>query len=499
LIRPLGVRKATTIIGFVLIVLMLFAGYYFLPKNANASPGVGRSLMILPFDNFTGSDELDYFVSGMHSSLIGDVGKISALRVISKTTSNAYKAEEKSIPEIATELNLDAVVETSILCIGDTVCVQIKLVGAYPEEQQLWSQDYYVEKSQILNLYSWVTKQISDEINVLLTPQEERMLAESRIVDTAAYDLYLKGQFYLDQFDTTALRKAARYFNLAIGKDPDWAPPYAGLAHVVGYEMQMGYIEPSMAIPKKMEYVNKALGLDSNSAEVHYLKAGTAVWTKWNWEEGEKEFLKAIELNPSHSLSRIFYAHLLLILRRGDEALYHAKIAQELDPLRPFILGLYAVVLQRTGDCQAALMQAEKAVEIEPGHRFAYRRVGEASYCLGDYERAFEIWKSYAWWDEEVVARIEEVFHEGGYFAAIDEIIKVNEEVFESGGRISATGQSKRHMILKQYERAIDWLEKAYDRHDPNLPYFSASREYNLLKEYPRYIELLKKMGLPYQ
>lgn len=456
-----------------------------------------ESIVVLPFENYTGSDELEYFVSGMHSSLIGDIGKISALRIISETTSNAYKNVEKSISDIASELHVDAVVEASVLSIGDSIRVQIKLVSAFPEEQQIWVQDYYEEKSQILNLYNRATKEISDEINVILTPQEESLLAESRTVNTLAYDTYLKGKFYLDQIDQDALQRAKEYFNIAIDKDPNWAPPYAGLAEVRGYQMQMGFVSPSIAIPKIYDNLNKALALEPNSSNSHYISAVIAVWTEWNWEKGEKEFLKALELNPNNALCRIFYAHLLMILRRSDEALYHANLALKLDPLRPFVLGLYAVVMRDVGDYQSAIAHAEKALAIDPDHRFARRHLAGAYNDIGDYDRWFELWKKTTSWDNEVVSAIEKKFREHGYFSAIEEIINVNEEAAKEG-HISIVAQARRYYILRKYEKALEWLERGYEIHDPNMPYITTFATFDQLKDNPRFIELLKKMKLPY-
>jgi adenylate cyclase len=155
-----------------------------------------ESIVVLPFDNYTGSAELDYFVAGMHASLIGAIGRISAIRVISKTTSNAYKDARKYIHEIASELGVNAVIEASVLSLGEKVCLQVKLLDAYPEERQRWMQDYIEDKCQILNLYNKLTKHISEEINIKLTPQEKEILAEEKTVNEEAYDAYLKGRYH---------------------------------------------------------------------------------------------------------------------------------------------------------------------------------------------------------------------------------------------------------------------------------------------------------------
>ena len=263
-----------------------------------------HSLVVLPFDNFTGDDQLEYFVSGMHASLIGDIGKISGLRVICKTSSNVYKDVDMSATEIASELDVDAVVEATVMCLGDSICVQFRLVSTFPEENQLWIAEYKEEKSQILNLYNRVTKQIADEVMIELTADEESMLSETMAVNTEAYDAYMRGIYYWDHLTSEGLQNAFEYFTIAIEEDPDWAPPYAGLAIVWGGRAQMGFASPEVAIPIAYENLNKALELDPNSVYSHYVAGLFAVWGAWNWEQGEQEFLKVLEIQPNNALCR---------------------------------------------------------------------------------------------------------------------------------------------------------------------------------------------------
>ena len=486
--------KAATYISLLVIVALII--FNVVPFNKHARAGTIESLVVLPFDNFTGSEDFEYLVSGIHSSLITDMGQIGGLRVMCKTTANSFKDTDMSVTEIASELNVDVAVEGSISCVDeDSVCVQIRLISALGEEQQLWVEDYRVAKSQFLNFYNDVTKKISEEINIVLTPQEEELLAEARTVDPDAYDAYLKGQYYWGRLSKDGLQKAMDYFNITIEKDPDWAAPYAGLAEVWIGRMQMHFATPSVAIPKIYEYINKALDLDPNSTNSHYVNALISVWTEWNWEKGEREFLKVLEFNPNDAMCRIYYAHFLMIMKRTDEALYQANLALELDPLRPLVLGLYAAVMRNTGDPQSAITQAKKALSIDPDNRFAKNQLLNAYKRSGDYERWFEIWKTRAWWDGEVIASIEKVFHEHGYLAAVEEMIKVNEEVKKNGGRISEMSQAHNYFAVRKYDKAMDYLEKLYEIHDPNMPYISLYH-YDQLWDHPRYIELLEKMNL---
>ena len=186
-----------------------------------------------------------------------------------------------------------------------------------------------------------MSKIISEEINIVLSPQEESMLAESRTVDPEAYDAYLMGQFFWEKLDRESMQKAIDYFQLAIEKDPEWADPYAGLANAWSmFGTFFRTLPKSVTLPNAYKYLNKALELNPNSAQAHYVKALIAVWTEFDWEQGEEEFLKSLELNPNDALCHMYYSHLLEILRRSDEAVIQANLAVELDPLKPLVLTL---------------------------------------------------------------------------------------------------------------------------------------------------------------
>jgi TolB-like protein len=465
-------------------------------------PGDIESLAILPFDNFTGDDQLNWVAAGMHSSLIGDMGKVSGLRVLGKTTSNAYKETNLTAADIAKKHNVDALVEPTLTCYGDIVCIQVRAIKTFPEEKQLWVKDYMVDKSQILNLWNRITREISDELKVNLTQQEETLFAESRIVDPEAYDAYLKGIYYLDQISPQSLPAAIESFKKAIEIEPEWAAPYGGLSTVGSALKQMGYGSYSENIHMIYENLTRALELDPNSIESLSRKAQTAAWTEFDWEKAEREYLKALEVNPSHVRSHSLYAHVLTILRRTDEALYHAKISVELDPENPFTLGLYVMVLVYNGKCQEALYYLEKGLSIDPDHYFLDGRLMEIYECLGDYEKAFESWKEgkYPLWEEYGVAELfEKVFQERGWIAVMEEAIRVNEEVWGKDGHLIPIIQASKYFTVGKYDKVMDYYEMVYENnnHDPNLPYISAKSTYDKMKGNQRYLALLKKMNLP--
>jgi len=493
--------KAATYIS--LLVIVVFIIFNVVPFNKLARTGTIESLVVLPFDNFTGSDDFEYLVSGIHNSLISDIQQIGALHVKCKTTANSFKNTDMSVTEIASELNVDAAVEGSISCVDeDSVCVQIRLISALGEEQQLWVQDYRVAKSQFLNFYNDVTKKISEEINIVLTPQEENLLAEKRTVVPEAYDAYLMGQFYWEKLDKESMQKALDYFELAIDKDPEWADPYAGLANAWNmFGIFFKNLPKSVTVPKVYKYMDKALELDPNSAQAHYVKAINAVWAEFNWEQGEKEFLKSLELNPNDALCRMYYSHLLGILGRSDEAVIQANKALELDPLKPLILALYGG--SNDDDNQSAIQRLEKALSIDPNFGLAIVRLNnihmQTAFANGDYEKWIELWnkkvQGLGHWNDEGREAVLNTFYEKGHIAAIEEMFKMNEkygnECYMSGGL-----KAERYLILGDYDKAMDCLEKDYEKRDMSITYIRTNLNlYNQLKDNPRYIELLGKMN----
>jgi len=509
--QPKKIKPKVIVTSFFVLALLAL-GYFFLPKILRSSglilnitrrdhiikPGMIQSLVILPFDNYTGDEKLDYFVSGMHSSLIADVGKIGSLRVISETTSNVYKNAHKSLPQIASDLNVDAVVEAQVMCLGDSICLQVRVVRANQKEKQLWAGDYKEDKRKILNLYNQITKQIADEVMVKLSPEEERLLSKSRIVNREAYDAYLNSIFYWGDLRRESLNKTLILLNSAVEKDPGWAPLYSGLAKVWLGMQQMGYESPSGTSQKIYENLNKALELDPDLSDSHYISGVMAYLIEWNWEKGEKELLKALAINPNDVLPRINYAQLLAILQRPEEALKQGQLAIKLDPSNPFIQSSYSFLLNSLGDCRTAMTYAEKVVTADPKNYLGNNVLEFASFQCKDYEKTLKAVK-YSLpitIEENAFKEIEKIFHKQGFAEAFKEITRQMES-FASSNPVSPMDMACRYIYTDQPDKAMDWLEKGYEIHDPNMPYIT-THGYNLdpLFGNPRFINIVKKMNL---
>jgi TolB-like protein len=457
-----------------------------------------QSLLVLPIENLTGDEQLETMVSTMHALLVGDMGRISGLRVLGRKTANVYKDSDLSTMEIASEQNVDAVMETSLMCMGDSICIQFMLVRTTGKEEQIWIADYKEDKSQMVNLNNNITKQIADEIIIELTPEQERLFAKSRTVDKEAYDAYLMGYHYWDDFNPESLYKDLEYLNLAIEKDPEFASPYAGVAQIWVALQQLGFASPEVAGPKIYENINKALELDPDFPDAHYISAIIAVWTEWNWEKGEKEFLKALELNPNNVMSRIHYSHLLLILRRYDEALFHSQMAAELDPMNPLILALSSMVDEH-GRLPQALEKSKKALEIDPENYFALISFMDASYFNDDYKNSIEIeLKISPGLNDEAREAIMAVFQDKGYVEAINTMLNYMEEYAGTNYK-GPVVMGKYYYRVGNLDKSIEYYIKGYEIHDPMMPYFTQPMYgFEDIKDDPRIISIVEKMNLPF-
>jgi tetratricopeptide (TPR) repeat protein len=505
LIRSRSKSRKRTIMGIgvllvaaIIIVSLIVFNIIGVGKQARA--GSIGSIIILPFENYTGQDTLEWLVSGMHSSLIQDMGKIGSLHIPGSTTSQVFKDSHKTIKEITSEVKVDAALEIAVLCLGeDSVCFQTRLIKPGKEEEQLWLADYKIPRNQILNWSNGITKQIAREINIKLTPEEERLLSKSRLVNREAYDDFLKAQLYWDDFSEESLYKSLEYLNSAIEKESDWAPLYAGIANVWIGIQQMGFEPPSVASPKIYENLNKAIELDPDIPDSHYLSGLIAHVMEWDWEKSEREYKKALTINPSDAVSRIFYAQLLMVLQRNDEALTQGQWAMSLDPLNPLIKIWYGAVLMGVGDCKTSLTLAEEVVATDPENYLANAIIEGAGFLCKDYDKAIKAARYCIpiHIDEDTYKEIERIYSEDGIVSAYEEIMK-QIEAFATNNPVNPTETAMRYIWANQPDKAMDWLEKGFEIHDPQMTYIT-THAYSLhpLFNNPRFIAICEKMNLP--
>jgi adenylate cyclase len=365
-------------------------------------------------------------------------------------------------------------------------------------ESQLWAQSYERGLRDVLSLQKEIVSAITREIKVQLTPQEETRLASARQVNPEAYDAYLKGQYEYYKLNRQGLDNALKFFELALEKDPEYAPAYAGVADVWAGFKQQGFISSAEATPKQKAAVLKALELDNTLEQVHSTLAGINTWTDWDWLGAEREFRRAIELNPNYPEARISYSHFLNIMRRPKEAMPQVERALELDPLNTLFQGFYGmdlVFVRRYDDAVAVLLNIRKT---SPDDAIALSTLRSAYHMKHMYKEALEIWKaSYvAKGDREAAEALERGFAAGGYQGALrrvaETLVERSQKTFVTPWQI-ATLYTRAGMN----KEAIDWLEKAYQAHDANMPYISVDPIFDPLRNEPQFQDLLRRMKLP--
>lgn len=372
----------------VVLVLALAASAISLQLRSHRSSHI-RSLAVLPMDNIAGDQTQDYFADGMTDELITDLGQISALRVISRTSIMPYKRTRKPLPEIAKELGVDAIVEGSVLRSGDRVRITAQLIDA-AQDKHLWAQSYEGALGDTLALQSDVARAIADEIRIQLSSQEEAALRNVKPVNPQAYDSYLEGRFFWNKRTADGLKTAVDYFNRAIDEDPNYARAYSGLADTYALlgDWQYAVMTPKQAFPLAKAAATKALNLDSSLGEAHNSLAFCLDGFDWNFESAGTEFRRAIELNPGYATAHHWYAWHLSLMGHNNEAIDEMRKAQSLDPLSLIINADFAELLLIAHMDDESIQQSRRTIELDGNFALAHNQLGQALLRKGSYSDA---------------------------------------------------------------------------------------------------------------
>jgi serine/threonine protein kinase/tetratricopeptide (TPR) repeat protein len=469
-------------------------------RSRRATRGRIQAVAVLPLADLSEHLERDYFADGMTEALITDLAKISALRVISRTSVMQYKGVQRPLPQIARELNVDAVVEGSVLRSGNRVRITAQLIHA-ATDQHLWAESYERDLRDVLSLQSEVARAIAKEIQVKLTPQDQARLVSARAVDPEAYQLYLKGRFYWNKRTESSLKKSIAHFHQAIDLDPNYTLAYAGIADcysLLGWDL-FGALPPKEALPIAKAAANKALEIDDSLAEAHSSLAWTKLVFDWDWSGAENEFNRAIELNPGYAVAHHFYAECLAGMGRYNEALVEIRRAQELDPLSLIINSVVGWILYFGRQYDQAIAQFQRAIELDPNFWVAHWTLG----------RAYEGKEAFA----EAVAEIQKAIELSagsplslaalGHAYAVSgkraEAQKVLDGLNESSEQryVSPFGIAAIYAGLGEIDQAFQWLENAYQERSGWLIWLRADPVSDPLRSDPRFQDLMRRMNLP--
>ena len=457
-----------------------------------------QSIAVLPLENLTGDPSQEYFVDGMTDALITDLAQISALQVTSRTSVLRYKGDKKALPAIARELGVDAVVEGTVARSGNRVRIDAQLVhGA--TDRHLWAQSYERDLRDILALQGEVTRAIATEVEAKLTPQEKARLTSAHSVNPEAYDAYLRGRYFVNRKTAAGANKSVEYFNLAIEKDPGFALPYAGLAEAYIVSGSYGGLPPKEAYPRAREAAQKALGIDEKLAEGHSALASIRFFFDWDWEAAEREFKRAIELNPRYPLAHRRFSHLLASRGRFTEAENEAKRALELDPLSLAENTSYGWILILAGQTDAMIEHRRKALELDPNyamfHRglcLAYLRKGMLDQAVAHCQKATQLSKD----DAFLLASLGYVYGVAGKRESARKILGELNRLSRSG-YVPAWFTATVYAGLGEKDQAFAWLEKAYAERAGQFVWLNLDPLVDSLHSDPRFGDLAQRVGLP--
>jgi serine/threonine-protein kinase len=461
-----------------------------------ASPQI-RCLAVLPLANLSGDASQDYFADGMTEALIANLSKIRALKVISRTSIMQYKAAKKPLPQIARELGADGILEGSVQRSGGRVLVTAQLIHA-ASDTHLWANTFERNVQDVLVLQSDVATTVASEIKVAITPEETRHLTRTRQVNPEAYEAYLKGRFHSFKLSQRDLNTGLQYFQLAAEKDPTYAQAYAGMAGAWFMLADAGFLPPDEAYPKAKTATLKALELDETLAEAHEWLADFAWLRDWDWATGEREFRRAIELDPNYADAHFAYSDFLITMKRPVEWSAEIHRAIELDQLNFFYKAFYGWHLIYAGRYDEAIAQFNAVLATEPDFSSAHMGLWGAYYKKGMLPEAFASARKFysVLGDQEAVAALDRGYSAAGYRGAM----KRAADTLASRSRhthVPAIRIARLYAHASEKRQALRWLEEAYAQRETNLVHINVGWDWDALRSDPQFQDLLRRMRLP--
>jgi TolB-like protein/DNA-binding winged helix-turn-helix (wHTH) protein/Flp pilus assembly protein TadD len=483
---------------FALTLIAIIAAIAFWKFRPSNHAPVIRSLAVLPLESLSNEPTQDYFADGMTDELISDLGQISALRVISRTSAMTYKHARKPLPQIARELNVDAVVEGTVLRSGDQVRITAQLIDA-TSDKHLWSQSYEGPVKDTLALQSQVARAIADQIRINLNAQEQAALQNVKVVNPQAYESYLKGRYFWNKRTADGLKVALAYFNQAIDEDPKYAPAYSGLSDTYALlgDWQYAVMTPKEALPKAKAAAIKAIELDSKLGEAHNSLAFCLDGFDWDFAAGEKEFQEALKLNPGYATAHHWYAQHLALVNRYNEAIAEMKIAESLDPLSLIIKSDFAELLVLAHSYDESIAQSQKAIAMDPNFAMAHNQLAQAYLQKKMLEPAVAQLQTAVQLSDgspTCVANLGRAYALSGKKSEaqqqLAELKSHSNATYSHGSEIATV-----YAALGDFDQAMLWLQKAFDeRFNPGV---LLRPGFDPLRSDPRFQQIVHRVGLP--
>ena len=491
-------RLAGLLSGSIAIIASVFAVLYFsrIIDGRKQTRELEKSIAVLPFDNMSTNAEQIWFGDAMTDEIIMQLYKVKAFIVRSRTSVLQYKGNQKTIPEIGKELNVNYLIEGSAQRFDDQVRIRVQLINAVTDDH-IWGDTYEGTWKDIMSFQSEIAKQIAGELKTVLTPEEKEQIEKSQTTNSEAYNLYLQGRFYWNKRTEDGLKKSVEYFEKSIAEDPDYALAYAGLADAYFIQAYWGWIPWNGGTAKSKEVVLRALEIDKKLAEAHTVLGALLNYKDWKWEEARKELQLAIELNPNFVTAHHYYSELLDILRENTEARKQINLALKIDPFLPVLRALSAGYYYREGKFKESFDEFQKLIELDPEYRSRSFRFTEFKIHLKQNNEmlALAALKKALFTDtlsDKNSDIMTDIYNNSGIEGLLNWLIELELTNLKQGPVFLANW----YVMAGKKEEALDCLEKALKDPPVDFHRINNSPDFDILRSEPRFQVIIRKMGL---
>jgi TolB-like protein/DNA-binding winged helix-turn-helix (wHTH) protein/Flp pilus assembly protein TadD len=455
------------------------------------------SIAVLPFANETGDPNAEYLSDGISESLINSLSQLPGVKVIARSSAFKYKGREVDLKEVAKALGVEAILAGRVTQRGENLSISVELVNA-SDKTQMWGEQYDRKMSDLLAIQREIASEIVEKLKPKVSGEEKRA-AKHYTESNEAYQLYLKGRFHWNKRTAEALKKSIEYFNQAIDKDPSFALAYAGLAD--SYVVPGNRLPPREAMPKAKAAAMRALELDDTLAEAHASLGRVFAAYDWDWPNAEKEYKRAIELNPRYATAHQWYGGYLSVIGRSNEAIAERKRAVELEPLSLVINFELGVAFYYDRDYDRAIEQFQKTLELDqnfaPAHNFlpaAYEQKGMYNEAIAEFKKAIPLTAG----SESSLSKagLGHVYGLSGKKnearTLLDELKQISAQEF-----LPATSVALIYAGLGEKDQAFVWLDKGYEQRAFQLQWIKLDPRWDSLRSDPRFQDLTRRMGFP--
>lgn len=467
--------------------------------DSSAQDGPKRvMLVVLPFENLSGDNKHDYFSEGLTEEMITQLARLSPenLGVIARTSSMQYKSTAKSVQQVGHELGVSYALEGSVRRSADRVRITAQLIQV-SDECHVWADTYERNLGDILVLQRDVAQAIARQIQIKLTPREQKRLASARSISPQAHESYLRGRHFWYQRTEEGMRKSIECFQQAIDRDPNYAVAYDGISDAYVMLACRGVIPAAEAFHKAKTAARQALQIEHDLGEAYASLAHVRLHD-WDWVGLEEDFRRALDLNPGHTIAHYWYAEYLMARGRSEESVARVKYAQELDPINPVLNASVGMILYLARRSDQAVEELRKALEIDANHFLLHFRLGLV-YCekegmhleaIDEMEKAVSL----SGRSTETLIGLAQAYGIAGKVRAMQEII---DELKSASRYVSPYDVARTYACLNEKEKSFAWLEKAYTEHNPDLIELKMEPCFDSVRSDPRFTDLLRRIDLP--